>query len=665
MFILRLLFLSFFAFTVYGADTYVDKDCRVSLQPYGKYALLSFNLRTGIKFYWRNPGEMGLATEFNFKDSNNLKSAKLHWPVPTLYQENNITSYVYKENVDFVIETIANNTEKDIFLSVHSRFTICGETCETRNIDLETKLNSKVINNQPTEITNALSKTPQKNGTGGVEILFINEVNVGEENWLKIEVKTDQDLINPKLFVDAPDHVSFDPVNYSITKEFNNQVINFPITFTEGKKTAGKIYLNLVGDNGHTIEYEISKVSETEYSLFLIILYALLGGLILNFMPCVLPIIGLKALQIIKLSGKANGIIRKNLVIQSLGIILSFAAFAFITFILKQAGEEVGFGLQFQQPSYLITMVIILSIIAISLVDKISFNIKISDHITNYFSSSKKDSLSSFFSGILVTLLALPCTAPFVTIAIGFALTTDFFRMLIIFIMMGIGMSLPYLLLSIYPNIGKILPKPGSWMISFKKILGILIFITSIWLIYVISNQLGNKAAITLFLLMILIKFILIERKLFGNKLKALLVLILIILSYIIPYNLYEEKQYEDILIEDTWQEYNQSQINSLIEDDKIILLDISASWCATCKLNKFTTLDNSVVLNFMKLRGIIGMRADITKNLSPEVSTLMKMHKHFGIPFTIIYSKKYPNGKVLKTILSANYLISELKEIN
>ncbi|MEK6734435.1 MAG: thioredoxin family protein, partial [Pseudomonadota bacterium] len=187
----------------------------------------------------------------------------------------------------------------------------------------------------------------------------------------------------------------------------------------------------------------------------------------------------------------------------------------------------------------------------------------------------------------------------------------------------------------------------------------------SIWLIYVISNQLGNKAAITLFLLMILIKFILIERKLFGNKLKALLVLILIILSYIIPYNLYEEKQYEDILIEDTWQEYNQSQINSLIEDDKIILLDISASWCATCKLNKFTTLDNSVVLNFMKLRGIIGMRADITKNLSPEVSTLMKMHKHFGIPFTIIYSKKYPNGKVLKTILSANYLISELKEIN
>ncbi len=642
---------------------YIEKEFKLSLKQSGQYALLSLDLAEGVKAYWLNSGELGVATKINFDKSNNLEDAKIFWPIPELYKVENVISYIYQGKKDFSIKPIAKKTNKDILLTVNISFTTCKDSCSNHDFTLAIKMIHSTNEEKTAEIIQALAKTPYDNGTEAVRILSVTQEKIDEQDFLKIKFSSLSMQENPTLFLDLPEYVSFEPLHILLTSDSNEQLFTVPIKLLDGKKLVDRVYLNLLTDNGHAIEYETLSIDEDEYSFFWIIIYALLGGLILNVMPCVLPILALKALQLIKLSGQSKVIIKKSLLAQALGIIISFLSLAFITYGLQQFGEHVGMGMQFQQPLYLITMVIILSVISINLIENIELNISIPQIVVKTFSSEQKDVIGFFLSGVLSTMLAIPCTAPFITIAMGFAITASFFKMLLIFLFIGLGMASPYIALSLYPAIGKCFPKSGEWMIKTKKILGIVIFGTSIWLMYVISTQLGNKAAITLFLLIILIKFILTERKFFDHQVRFILTIMLMLLCYFVPYHLYEEKHQEELLVEDVWRDYKPSEISALIEKDYIILLDVTASWCATCKINKITTLDNTIVMDFMVKRGIIGMRADISAGTTSEVSTLMKINHHYGIPLCMIYSKKFPKGLVLPTFLTPNSLINSLKK--
>ena len=661
---IKIIFLSllFLSSIVNAQNSYLDKNFEINLKQSGKYILLSFDLKDNTKLYWRNPGELGLATKIEVNKSNNLDSAKVLWPVPELYKIDDTTSYVYTGNQNFVIEPSIINDSKDAVISLNIKFTTCNKLCINHEIKLATIINVHEKDLITEEAIQALKKIPHTNGSEGIEFLSITQEKIDKQYWLKIKLISNLEQRNPQIFFDLPEYVSFDPAKFILSREGELQVIDLPVNLAD-KSSIDKIYLVLVADNGHAVEYDASIEKKSEYSFLWIIIYAFIGGFILNFMPCVLPILALKALQLVKLSDKKESGIRMSLLGQSIGIIASFIFIALSTYVLQRLGQHVGLGMQFQQPLYLITMVIILSVISINLVEDIELNFRVPNIIYNFFISEKGNFLSFFLSGILSTMLAIPCTAPFITIAIGFALTADLSRMLIIFLSIGIGMSIPYIVMILFPKTAKLLPKPGNWMNKFKKILGILIFLTSLWLIYVISTQLGNKAAITLFLLVILIKFVLTDKKFFRNLSKILSIIILLVLCYLIPQQLYEENQQEALLIEDVWIEYKPDEITTLIKNDRIILLDITASWCATCKLNKITTLDNSVVMDYMKKRDIIGMRADISAGNTNEVSELMKFHKHYGIPLCIIYSKKFPEGMMLPIFLTPNSLISSLKK--
>lgn len=653
----------FFALSLGALDNYDNKEFKLTIKPSGNNAILSLILDEDVKTYWRNSGEVGLPTKISFIGSENLRSAKVLWPVPELNQAENIISYVYQGKQDFLIQLEAKNSNKEILLKARVNLVICKASCSNHEINLSTKILPSVGNVEKAEWIQALTKTPSRNGDEDLTIQDVQHEVIANQDFLKIYFSSNSEQISPKLFIDLPSYINFYPDKITLMNSSEGQVIALPIEFLEKKKTINNIYLNLVADNGHAIEYETSENEEKNYSFGWILFCALFGGLILNVMPCVLPILALKAIHLTKLAGKDKVIIRKSLLAQALGIIFSFVILAIITYALKQFGEYVGFGIQFQQPSYLITMTLILSLIAINLVEAIDLNIYCPEFITKALSLETNGFVSFFLSGVLVTMLAVPCTAPFITIAIGFAITADFLGMLIIFSLIGFGMSIPYLAMAAHTKVNKLLPKPGLWMEKFKKYLGLLIFATSIWLIYIISTQLGNKAAITLFLLIILIKFVLTEKQLLTKNLKVFFIILLFGLCYIIPYNLYEEKHQVELLIENVWQDYDPGKIKSLIAEDHIVLLDVTASWCATCKLNKITTLDNTIVMDFMRKRGIIGMRADISAGNTPEISSLMKFHKHYGIPLCIVYSKKFPTGIVMPTFLTPNILISSFKK--
>ncbi len=658
---LRIVFIFVFFFkTCFAEELIKGEGYELRIYNSGSSAVVSLKAEEGVKFYWRNPGEIGLATKFDLTDSINLKTSKIYWPIPQLDDVDELQSYVYKGKKDFVIYPVAENNDQEIDLKVKLSFAICKDYCSSHQHNLSVFIDPKL--GETAEVIQLKENAPKLNGT--IKIERVTQENTAENQLIRIKFSSEFKQQNPELFLDLPDYVRFDPKKINFYYDFDEQIFDIPIIFNE-KKHIDKIYFNIIADNGEAIEYEYNNIKEESFSWLYVILYAFIGGLILNIMPCVLPIIGIKVYQLLGIEKNDKFTLRKSLLAQSMGIIISFTSFAVISYILRLLGNQVGFGLHFQQPLYLITMVIILSLVAINLIEKVNIRLFVPNFITSKFDSKRQDLLGFFLSGVLVTMLAIPCTAPFITIAIGFALTGNFLEMLIIFTVIGLGMALPYLMLALIPSSGKLFPKPGKWIEKFKKFVGLLVFASAIWLIYVLYTQLGLKAALILFFLIILLKFVIIDKEIFSNKTKIILSSLIIILCYFMPQGMYEEKKQEDMLIENVWREYNPSQIKTLIEKGYVVIVDVTASWCTTCVINKMTTLDTSTLLSYMKTREIIGMRADISSGNTEEVTKLMKDKKHFGIPLTIIYSKRYPEGLVLPTILSKKKMINALKEVS
>ena len=648
----RIIFLSLLLFTNL-AQAY--DDFRVTLRPSGQYALLSFELDPGAKLYWRHPGELGLPTKFGFEHSRNLDNAQVLWPVPISFEK----SYVYENKVSFPIKVKEINPSQNIFLELQADFTICAEGCKSYNLNLSTIVakESEMLE----ETFEALNKTPTNKE---IDFKNIDQISKNGKDFLEVRFTYPGKIDDFKLFLDLPDYVNFSPTNYAMHDEGDIHIIEIPITFSSSKQELEYAYIALSLDNNKSAEYEYILDKTETHSFLLIILYALLGGLILNIMPCVLPIIGLKLLQITKLSQSDLKMARYELLAQSAGIVFCFIILAIITYGLKQFGIQAGLGMHFQQPAYLITMVIILSVIAMNLLAKSEVHIQVPSFLMRMVPVNKRGILGFFFSGILAAMLATPCTAPFITIAAGFALTTDFISMMTIFIFIGIGMSSPYIAIAMSPKMNKFLPKPGNWMQQFKKFLAMIILATSLWMIYVISTQLGWVAAVVLFAQIILIKFVITENIL-NKTIKILVLFILLSLCYILPYHLYEDDLRGQNLEDEVWQEYKQDQVLKLIEKGHVVVIDITASWCATCNINKLTTLNSAAVLEYMKNNNVIGMRASVNKSgdNSPQILTLMRMYKHYGVPFNVIYSKKFPTGKVLSTMLLPNMFIESIKE--
>ena len=239
---------------------------------------------------------------------------------------------------------------------------------------------------------------------------------------------------------------------------------------------------------------------------------AFIGGIILNVMPCVLPVLSIKLLSIISCGDRSERFVRYQFIAITCGIIFSFLMLASLTNVLKISGEYVGFGLNFQQPEFIIFLILVLLLFAGSLANRISFNIpeKVSNALIKYSDESKL--FGSFLSGAFVTLVATPCTAPFVGSAISFALLYSSLEIYLIFLAIGFGMALPYIALILNPNLIKMLPKPGKWMVTIKKLLVIIVYLTVFWLIFILSKLLDQKAAILLFMTCLLFQFI-VENK--------------------------------------------------------------------------------------------------------------------------------------------------------
>ena len=628
------------------------------------YLGLQYQLKKGWKTYWLSPGEGGFPQNINWSKSRNIQNIEILWPTPSEFEILGFKSLGYSDEVVFPLKTTIQNIEEETSVVLDVNYLTCKDICIPGNAYLELIIPSGI--GQITEHSFIIEKS--------LSLIPINNLEISELENASAKASADSD--NVSIIITASSQKSFvDPKLYLDT-EFGLPVItpiinysanykNLKANFIFEKKLFTKKSFNLdviIKDNNQAfeintdikIEEKQSKLSQNN-SLIHFLLIAFIGGLILNIMPCVLPVLSIKLLSILKKSEEKH-LIRKSFIITSAGIVSSFMLLALIFIILRLIGVNIGWGMQFQQPLFLIIIALILFLFALNLFGLFEFNVPslISSrihqklHQTNYF--------SDFFNGFFATILATPCSAPFVGTAITLAFTQSYSVMMEIFFCMGVGMAAPYLLVSLFPSIAMILPKPGQWMQGIKYFLGLLLLATLAWIGSILLNHFNVYFIITSSILLFLTSLIL---KFYKKKLLILLASSIIFLS--LP-NFSFFKFDQQIKASD-WVDLTAIQIDDHIQNFDVLFVDITADWCAICQFNKINVINSSIVKEIFTKNNVIKIQGDWTKP-NEKIEYFLQQHNKFGIPLNVMYSKSHPEGVVLSELLTINEIEKVLEKI-
>ncbi len=390
------------------------------------------------------------------------------------------------------------------------------------------------------------------------------------------------------------------------------------------------------------------------------LLIAFVGGLILNFMPCVLPVVSLKFLSLVKLKNHHMKQARLNLLAIACGVVTSFVVLAMFMASLKYAGQHVGLGFNFQRPMFIIALVLVLMLFASSVRGTITIDIpsRLKQFLVKHSDESRL--LGSFASGAFATLLATPCTAPFIGTAISFAFTLSFVKILVVFAFIGLGMALPFIVLAIFPRALGFIPKPGPWLSKFNKFLELLLYMTVFWLLWILSGQLGLLSTVIVFGFCILLKCV-VEAKL-SWRVKLMGVVAIISCALVMPLKLSKMEHNIQQNIDASWHTFTHDKLEDYVNEGRVVLVDITADWCVTCKYNKFTVLRNPFFLKFIMQHNVILMKGEYTSE-NHEATRLLDTYARYGIPFTIVFSKRYPDGIILPTLFNYDDAVEAIQK--
>lgn len=414
-----------------------------------------------------------------------------------------------------------------------------------------------------------------------------------------------------------------------------------------------KFYPHKISTNDVKIDNKTSSKSSSSFMISSIII-ALIGGAILNIMPCVLPVLSIKLLSIINHSGAKIAKIRLAFFATICGIISCFLFFALAAIALKTTGNSLGWGLQFQNPYFLIFLIVILVILSGNLLG--IFEVNFDQFFANFLNKkiTQKEAghnifVPNFLSGILAVLLATPCSAPFLGSAISFALTQNAAIIFAMFLAIGLGFASPYFLLLITPKLVYLLPKPGKWMFMVKKLMAVLLIITAVWLTYALYHNIGFIQALIVFLLATLLLFSL-EIKL--QFVKFFTIISLLIAIFYLPVHLQNQAKDVKEVTDNLWMEFDEEGLNYLVSQGNIVVVDVTADWCLTCKLNKARVLNSAEVIKKLKATNVFAMRADITKP-DAKVIEFLRKHNRYAIPFNAVYGPKAKDGLLTSEFLN------------
>lgn len=403
----------------------------------------------------------------------------------------------------------------------------------------------------------------------------------------------------------------------------------------------------------------INKYKRSNIVIISVVFGAIIAGFILNFMPCVLPVLLLKIVSFLE----KRTTDKKTIIIAAVstlsGIIATFVFLAFCVMMLKLVGHNLGWGIHFQEPLFIGFLIIILIVFASNILGY--FHITVPSFLLtrlNYLSNRNDVVLNHFFTGVLATLLATPCSAPFLGPVLTVALTTNYLNVLLVFVSIGVGLSLPYILLIVAPGTLYLLPKPGKWMNKLRELMAVFLIITALWLLIIIYRQIGVYGSILFFMeILILFKMIKHHHKLISLVGKAVFRILLLVNVMICVFVISAYRNHNaEKAIDEYWLGFNDVKIESLLEQHSGVFVNVTADWCLTCKVNEVFILNSKKLRNSFKEYDVVMVKADYTKH-DIEIENYLRSFDRYAIPTYVLYNKDYPKGKLLSEINSVNYL--------
>lgn len=630
--------------------------------------------------YWKNPGDSGLGTRIAYDLPAGATAGEIQWPTPERITTGPVTNYGYSNQVTLLSKLkVPDGIAVGSVFSVKAKvnWLVCKEECIPQEVDLALDLpvvlpgadsgrGNPLIETARAGLPVAspwrISRTQSDNGLTlriqglGQQSGFIGNVWFYPDEWGWVAHSADQ-----------PRHISGDTIELQLKPG------DAPLS-PEAHLTGILAVTEETGSGSVTRGYSVdvassdnapAKTTASEPVLASALLLALIGGVVLNLMPCVFPVLSIKALALIKHARQDARQTRLHGAVYTLGILVSFLALGAILIALKAGGAEIGWGFQFQSPLFVLAVAYLMFAVGLSL----SGVFTMGGSIVGVGSAlaERPGYAGSFFTGVLATVVATPCTAPFMGAALGFALSQPPPVLLSVFLSLGLGLALPYLLLSNWPSLQRRLPKPGIWMDRLKQAMAFPMYAAAVWLVWVLAQQSGINAIVVALGGMVAIAFAawLYEITKYSGKttqrtglgFSALSLIAALFGGYFgVETSASAVAAPTPEIADRHWEAYSAARLKQLRAEGKPVFVNFTAAWCISCLVNEKVALSQEAVIDAFKQGGITYLKGDWT-NRDPEITRILAEFGRSGVPLYLYY----PPGVSASPVILPQILTPEI----
>ncbi len=649
--------------------------------------------------YWRNPGDTGLPTVIQWQLPAGYKAGDIEWPAPRRIDVGPFANYGYEDEVVLPVRIdvpAGLAAGRPVTIKAHAEWLVCREQCIPGAAELDL------------ELPVATSSQPDARWTA----LFARSAarlpaTAGDLKWTAYRTGPKIDLVwAPAQGLPVPAQPQFFPLAEGLIEPAARQPLyrlpdgRLRLSLTAAKQlssmpaqiegvltdmsvptnagaaivrpfalvaaVAGTLPAALQG--GTVLNSGVSFASGAEpgaLGLVAAMALALVGGLVLNLMPCVFPVISLKVLGFAQQAHGHAGVVRRHGLVFAAGVILSFLALAALMLVLRAGGEGLGWGFHLQSPAVVTVLAVLFFLLALNIAGFFEVGMLVPGNLAAF--EARNPYLNSFASGVLAVVIAAPCTAPFMGAALGYALAQPAGESLAVFAALGFGMSLPYLLLAWFPGWLKHLPRPGPWMVWLKQLLAIPLAATVIWLGWVLAQQSGVDAfARLLFVLLLVAVAVWCSRqRLMPRALSRALALAAIACAGWTAVPLVDDATASTSaspVQTGDWQPWSRERLETLVQGGQPVFVDFTAAWCVSCQANKKLVLEREDVLRAFTERKVVLLRADWTRR-DPEITAALSAFGRNGVPVYVLY-RPGKSALVLPEILTQAVLRDALQSL-
>ncbi|NDV62032.1 hypothetical protein G0Q06_06200 [Puniceicoccales bacterium CK1056] len=652
------------------------------LQPGTPYRVgLLLDHDPGWHTYWKSTAT-GYATSIDWDLPEGFTVSDIAWPTPKVYDFQGWTEFVYEGEVLLMVTLTppADFPPGEVKIGFTAEWLMCEAVCVPGSISSSLTLPVKDSPPAPSSEWSGIFGQTTRNLPAKPDNYTLQAWSSGAQVTLELKGELPESVyfFDDQAAFEASLETNFSktgPDTLQVRLTLDKATNNMPARLTGVLKAkagwpGADDRPSIAIDLPISAQAPAASTSSPEITLGILLL-AFTGGLILNLMPCVFPVLGIKIMGFVGQAGSSKGKIATHGLIFTAGVLLSFWTLAAVLLILRSGGSQLGWGFQLQSPGFVLALTLLLFAFALNMSGLFEFGqsaVGVGSELTG-----KSGFTGSFFSGVLATVVATPCAAPFLAPALGAALTLPAASSFLVFTLIALGLSTPYMLLSVFPALLNYLPRPGAWMETFKQFMSFLLYATVGFLIWVLAGQLSEEAGFPVFsLLKVLLSLVVLAFALwifgrwgaFHQKKKTRFMATGIsaaILIGALALGISGTQAAESGSNALDWQKWEPGKAESLASDGKIVYVDFTARWCVTCQTNKAAVFSSSKVLQRFADLEVITLKADWT-NQDPEISQALAKFGRSAVPFNLVYGPHLESPEILPELLTPGIVLEAVE---